>query len=45
MSVQRIKYDPDFKRHAIRLTEDPDRTVKEIAANLRHIQSLSLTNQ
>jgi len=34
MSVQRRKYDPDFKRNAVRLTEDPDRTVYEVAANL-----------
>lgn len=34
MSVQRRKYDPDFKRNAVRLSEDPDRSVKEIADNL-----------
>jgi len=34
MSVQRRKYDSDFKRNAVRLTENPDRTVKEVAANL-----------
>ena len=34
MSVQRRKYDPDFKRNAVGLSEDPDRSVKEIADNL-----------
>jgi len=34
MSVQRRKYDPDFKRNAVRLSEDPDRPVAEVADNL-----------
>ena len=35
MSVQqRRKYDPDFKRNAVRLTEEPDRTVADVAENL-----------
>ncbi len=35
MSVQqRRKYDPDFKRNAVLLSEDPGRTVSEVAENL-----------
>ena len=34
MSVQRRKYDSDFKRNAVSLTEEPGRTVKEVAENL-----------
>ena len=34
MSVQRRKYDPDFKRNAVQLTEEPGRTVIEVADNL-----------
>jgi transposase len=34
MSVQRRKYDPDFKRNAVRLGDDPGRTVIEVADNL-----------
>lgn len=34
MSVQRRKYDSDFKRNAVRLTEEPGHTVKEVAENL-----------
>jgi transposase-like protein len=35
MSVhQQRKYDPDFKRNAVRLTEEPGRTVAEVAENL-----------
>ena len=35
MSVQqRRKYDPDFKRNAVQLTEEPGRTVAGIAENL-----------
>lgn len=35
MSVQqRRKYDPDFKRNAVQLAEDPDRTVAGVAENL-----------
>jgi transposase-like protein len=35
MSVQqRRKYDPDFKRNAVRLTEEPGRTVAGVAENL-----------
>lgn len=35
MSVQqRRKYDSDFKRNAVKLTEEPGRTVSEIAENL-----------
>ena len=34
MSVQRRKYDPDFKRNAVRLTDEPGRTVIEVADNL-----------
>ncbi|PQP35450.1 hypothetical protein C6A37_02475 [Desulfobacteraceae bacterium SEEP-SAG9] len=35
MSVQRRrKYDPDFKRNAVRLTEEPGRTVASLAENL-----------
>ena len=31
---QRRKYDPDFKRNAVRLTDEPGRTVAKIAENL-----------
>ena len=35
MSVQqRRKYDKDFKRNAVRLTEEAGRTVLEVAENL-----------
>ncbi len=34
MSVQRRKYDPDFKRNAVRLSNEPGRTVYEVADNL-----------
>ena len=35
MSVQqRRKYDPDFKRNSVQLTEEPGRTVAEVAKNL-----------
>ena len=35
MSVQqRRKYDSDFKRNAVQLSEEPDRTVAEVAENL-----------
>jgi putative transposase len=35
MSVQdRRKYDPDFKRNAVRLTEEPGRTVVDVAEGL-----------
>ncbi len=35
MSVQqRRKYDPDFKRNAVRLSEEPGRTAAEVADNL-----------
>ena len=35
MSVQdRRRYDPEFKRDAVRLTEDPGRTVPEVAEGL-----------
>lgn len=35
MSVQeRRKYDPDFKRNAVQLTEEPGRTVATVAKNL-----------
>jgi transposase len=35
MSVQqRRKYDPDFKRNAVQLTEEPGRTVADVAENL-----------
>ena len=34
MSVHRRKYDSDFKRNAVLLSEDPDRTIAEIADNL-----------
>ncbi len=34
MSVQRRRYDPDLKRNAVRLTEEPGRTVIEVAENL-----------
>ena len=34
MSVQRRKYDPDFKRNAVRLSDEPGRTVIEVADNL-----------
>ncbi len=34
MSVQRRKYDPDFERNAVPLTEEPGRTVIEVAENL-----------
>jgi len=35
MSVQqRRKYDPDFKRNAVRLSDEPGRKVAEVAENL-----------
>ena len=35
MSVQqRRKYDPDFKRNAVQLAEEPDQTVAGVAENL-----------
>lgn len=35
MSVQnRRKYDPEFKRNAVRLTEEPGRTISEVAESL-----------
>jgi len=34
MSVQRRKYDPDFKRNTVRLSEEPGRTATEVAENL-----------
>lgn len=34
MSVQRRIYDPDFKRNAVRLSDEPGRTVIEVADNL-----------
>ena len=35
MSVQqRRKYDPDFKRNAVQLTEEPGQTVAGVAENL-----------
>jgi len=34
MSVQRRRYDPEFKRNAVLLTEEPERTVIEVAGNL-----------
>jgi transposase len=35
MSVQqRRKYDPDFKRNAVQLTEEPGRTVAGVSENL-----------
>ncbi|MGV7223891.1 MAG: transposase [Nitrospinales bacterium] len=35
MSVQqRRKYDPDFKRNAVQLTEEPGRTVTGVSENL-----------
>jgi transposase-like protein len=35
MSIQqRRKYDPDFKRDAVRLADEPDRTVAEVAESL-----------
>ncbi len=35
MSVQqRRKYDSDFKRSAVQLSEEPDRTVADVAENL-----------
>ncbi len=35
MSVQqRRKYDPDFKRNSVQLTEEPGRTVADVAENL-----------
>ena len=34
MSVQRRKYDPDFKRTAVLLSDEPGRTVIEVADNL-----------
>jgi len=40
MSVQRRKYDPDFKRNAVQLAEEPDRTIAEVAENLGISQDL-----
>lgn len=34
MSVQRRKYDSDFKRNAVQLTDESGRTVTEVAENL-----------
>jgi len=33
-SVQRRKYDPDFNRNAVQLTDEPDRSVVNVADNL-----------
>jgi len=33
MSVQRRKYGPDFKRNAVRLPEEPGRSVKDVAGD------------
>jgi len=33
-TYQRRKYDPEFKRNAVLLTEDPDRSVREVAESL-----------
>jgi len=34
MSVQRRRYDPDFKRNAVQLTAEPGRSVSDVADNL-----------
>ena len=34
MSVQRRRYDPDFKRNAVQLTDDPGRSVQDVADSL-----------
>lgn len=34
MSVQRRKYDSDFKRNAVKLADESGRSVKEVADNL-----------
>lgn len=34
MNLERRKYDPDFKRNAVRLSEEPGRTTSEVAENL-----------
>ena len=35
MSVQRRrKYDPEFKKNAVLLTEEPDRSVRDVAEKL-----------
>lgn len=34
MSVQRRFYDQDFKRNAVKLSEEPDRNVRDVASNL-----------
>jgi len=31
---QRRQYDPEFKRHAVLLMEEPDRSVRDVAENL-----------
>lgn len=34
MKLERRKYDPDFKRNAVRLSEEPGRTATEVAEHL-----------
>lgn len=34
MSVQRRKYDSDFKKNAVKLSEEPGRNVQDVAGNL-----------
>ncbi|PKN23560.1 MAG: hypothetical protein CVU68_00635 [Deltaproteobacteria bacterium HGW-Deltaproteobacteria-3] len=34
MNLERRKYDPDFKRNAVRLSEEPGRTATEVAEHL-----------
>ena len=40
MNVQRRKYDPDFKRNAVRLSEEPGRTATEVAESLNITKDL-----
>lgn len=34
MSVQRRKYDSDFKKNAVKLSEEPGRNVQDVAGHL-----------
>ena len=40
MSVQRRKYDQDFKRNAVHLAEEPGRTVIEVADKLGPVNTI-----
>ncbi|MBU3947478.1 MAG: hypothetical protein KJ826_04570 [Proteobacteria bacterium] len=41
---QRRKYDWDFKRNAVRLSEEPSRTVANVAENLENLFKRAIIN-